>query len=275
MARIEGQKGPNDGGFALLAVLGFILLFAMVLAPFAASSRLKALTVGHEYNQARLGNTAQAINDYIAWRIGADPRWRGGVDGARLLESGCVINGISVRIAIVPHARLINLNTAEEPLLAAGFKGVGLAGIEAEDTARRVMRFRSPGTGDSGEGGIDAGPKHAPFEDISELHDLMALRGFALTDLGRVFSVQEGRAVLTRSQEAGSASMFYTIETVLFHADEWAGSAEIFSAATRSGASRKVASIGVGPKPPVPKNMGSCASVLNDDVSRLLNEVLA
>ncbi|WP_105435900.1 hypothetical protein [Neorhizobium tomejilense] len=274
MARTEGQKNSAEG-FALLAVLGFILLFAMVLAPFAASSRLKALTVGHEYGQVRLVNTAQAINDYIAWRIGADSRWRGEVDSARLLEAGCAIDGTSVRIAIVPHARLINLNTAEEPLLVAGFKGLGLAGIEAQDTARRIIQFRSPGTADSGDSGIDAGPKRAPFEDLSELHDLKVLRGFSLSDLARVFSVHEGRAILSRSQDLAGMSMFYTIETMLFHGDDFAGSAGVFSAATRSGAGRKIANLSVDIKPPVASSTGSCASFLSEDVSRLLKEVLA
>ncbi|EUB98371.1 hypothetical protein PMI07_004652 [Rhizobium sp. CF080] len=272
--QIEGQKDSGDSGFALLAVLGFILLFAMFLAPFAASSRLKALTVGHEYNQARLGNAVQAINSYLAWRIGADPRWRNVVDGGGLLASECAINDISMKIAIVPHASLINLNTAEEPLLVAGFNGIGLVGIKAQDTAQKVMHFRSPGTGNGDDAGIDAGPKHAPFEDISELHDFEALRGIALSDLGRVFSVREGRAILSRSKETGGMSMFYTIETMLFDGGDWTVSAAVFSAATRSGPSQKVATIDVDTKPPVPKRRGNCASLLDHDVTRLLEDVL-
>lgn len=273
--QIEGQSESSDSGFALLAVLGFILLFAIFLAPFAASSRLKALAAGHEYNQARLGNAAQAINGYIAWRIGVDPRWRDVVDDGSFSASKCAIKDVSMRISIVPHARLINLNTAEEPLLVAGFRGIGLVGIEAQDTARKVMHFRSPGTGNGDDSGIDAGPKHAPFEDISELHDFEAVRGIALSDLGRVFSVREGRAILSKSKETGGASMFYTIETVLFDGDEWMGAAGVFSAATRSGPSQKVATVDVGTKPPVPKSTGSCASLLDRDVIRLLEEVLA
>lgn len=271
----ERQGDSDDSGFALLAVLGFILLFAMFLAPFAASSRLKALTVGHEYNQARLGTAVQAINGYIAWRIGADPRWRGAVDGGDLFSSECAIKDVSMKIAIIPHASLINLNTAEQPLLVTGFKGIGLSGLDAQDTAQKVMRFRSPATGNGDDRGIDAGPKHAPFEDISELHDFEALRGIALGDLGRVFSVREGRAILSRSKETGGASMFYTIETVLFDGDDWTGSAAVFSAATRSGPSQKVATMDVDTKPPVPNSKGSCASLLDGDVTRVLEEVLA
>jgi len=271
----ERQEDSDDSGFALLAVLGFILLFAMFLAPFAASSRLKALTVGHEYNRARLGNAVEAINGYIAWRLSADPRWRGAVDGGGLFSSECAIKDVSMKIAIIPHASLINLNTAEEPLLVSGLKGIGLIGIDAQDTAQKVMWFRSPGTSNGDDRGIVGGPKHAPFEDISELHDFEALRGVALADLGHVFSVREGRAILSRSKETGGASMFYTIETVLFDGDDWTGSASVFSAATRSGPSQKVATNDVDTKPPMPKSKGNCASLLDGDVTRVLEEVLA
>ncbi|MGK6317749.1 hypothetical protein [Neorhizobium sp. DT-125] len=272
---IEADESRGEGGFALLAVLGFMLLFAMFLMPFAASSRVKALTSSYEYDQTRLGYAAEAIDGYVAWRLGHDSHWKLRAEEGEFLSLHCMIGDAVITISIVPHARLINLNTAEEPLLRAGFEEIGLTGQEAENIANKVMRFRSLRMIDDGEAaGVNAGLKHAPFEDISELHDFDALRGFSLTKLGRTFSVHSGRAILQKPNESSGPSQNYTIETVLFDGDSWGGDAAIFLTGNRMSPSRRIASIELDVKPERPKQARGCEAVLDQDVIRLMAEVL-
>jgi len=273
--RIEASQSRGEGGFALLAVLGFMLLFAMVLMPFAAASRVKALSTSYEYDRTRLGYTAEALNGYLAWRLGDDARWRQQAEQGEFLSLDCLIDHAAARISIVPHARLINLNTAEEPLLREGFQNAGLSGHDAQTIASLVMQFRSPRVTDGETAtGVAAGLKHAPFEDLSELHDFDRLLDISVIELGRVFSVNSGRAILSKSIESLGPSLNYTIETVLFDRDSSAGDAAIFLAGNEGRRSKRIASIDIDAKPERPLRARGCEAVLGHDVVQLLGEVL-
>jgi len=266
----------GEGGFALLAVLSFTLFLAIVLAALAASSRARVLTVSYEYDRTRLGMAAEAINGYLGWRLGHDDAWRHSAETATFLDMDCSIGPVFARISIVPHAQLVNLNTAEELLLVTGFEKLGLTASEANILASKIIQFRAPRpTGEEDTAGIDAGFKYGSFEDIAELHDFELLRSFSSRELGRVFSVQSGQAILARAGIGAGSSEFFTLETMLFNAHTWGGDAVVFQSGDMRSPGKRIASIEIGRDLAQSQRAGTCQSIFDQDVARILAEALA
>ncbi|MES4993813.1 hypothetical protein ABVB70_26330 [Agrobacterium radiobacter] len=274
--RTAAEDSGAEGGFALLAVLGFMLLLAIVLAGLAASARARVLTVSYDYDRTRMGMAAEAINGYLGWRLENDDAWRHSAETGTFLDLDCSIGQIFAYISIVPHAQLVNLNTAEVSLLVAGFEKLGLSGSEANILAPQIVQFRAPRpTGEVDAARIDAGFKYGSFEDIAELHDFELLRPFSSRELGRVFSAQSGQAILSRASNEIGSSQFFTIETVLFNGHTRGGDAVVFQSGDVTSPGKRIASIETGGDLARPQRAGSCHSVFDQDVTRILAEGLA
>jgi general secretion pathway protein K len=197
---IERNAGAADG-FALLVVLGFLMLVSSLLIMFTTSTRVRLLTSNTRYNEARLGYAAEAINAVIARKIAADV--------AAAHGDGAWVSGRSVRCSfgqaefytrVQPHSGLIDLNTASQDLLQVGFAALQFDAADASSLAEAVTQYRLAGSGSDPTGQpavpIEAGLKHGPFEDVSELNDFAAMRRLSLGDLARVFTVYGKRPTL-------------------------------------------------------------------------------
>lgn len=277
MLRTNGiEDRSEEEGFALLAVLGFMLLLAMFLMPFAASSRVRALTASYDFEHARIEHTARAINDYLAWRLSGDARWQESVEGGNVTSSTCAIRSARVAVSIIPHSRLINLNTAEEPLLKSGLHDLGIDDYQTDEITGQILRFRSP-TGDAGEAdpeGVEEGYKHAPFEHLAELHDFEQLQTISMEDAGTVFSVQSGRAILTREMSDFGPSQHFTITTKIRQAGATGGDAAVYLNGGTARGPQRVSILEVDPDLPPSDSSGECTLILESDLLRLLEEVL-
>ena len=197
---IERNAGAADG-FALFVVLGFLMLVSSLLIMFTTSTRVKLLTSNTRYNEARLGYAAEAINAVIARKISADVAAAHG-DGAWVsgLSGRCRIGQTELYTRVQPHSGLIDLNTASQDLLQLGFRALQFDAADAHSLARAVTQYRLPGSlGDpAGQAAvsIEAGLKHGPYEDVSELNDFAAMRRLSLSDLAGVFTVYGKRSAL-------------------------------------------------------------------------------
>lgn len=197
---IERNAGAADG-FALLAVLGFLMLVSSLLIMFTTSTRVKLLTSNTRYNEARLGYAAEAINAVIARKIAADvaaahghSAWVSGV------SVRCSIGRAELYTRVQPHSGLIDLNTASQDLLQVGFAALQFDAADASSLARAVTQYRLAGSlsdpADQAAVPIEAGLKHGSFEDVSELNDFAAMRRLSLGDLAGAFTVHGKRSTL-------------------------------------------------------------------------------
>ncbi len=237
---IERDAGAADG-FALLVVLGFLMLVSSMLIMFTTSTRVKLLTSNTRYNEARLGYAAEAINAVIARRIAADVAAAHG-DGAWVsgLSVRCSIGKAELHTQVQPHSGLIDLNTASRDLLQVGFAALQFDAADSSSLARAVTQYRLAGSGsgptDQPAVSVEAGLKHGPYEDVSELNDFAVMRRLSLHDLAGVFTVHGKRSTLDmraapvaitdivagmspdssqHTSQSGAASDVFTIETTI------------------------------------------------------------
>lgn len=199
--RMSNRKSYGEDGFALLAVLAFLLLFAALLLPFSSAARLAALTSSHDFEHARLSYAAEAVNAYMAVKFASDTSWTSslkhdaGADGI-----SCRVTDLTLTLRTINHAGLIDLNVAASTTIAVGLTALGLDELQAATLAKSIVAFRSP----QRDGALPIGPepdfglKHAPFEDVVELLDFAEMKQFAPEQLNEIFTVDSHSAFVDR-----------------------------------------------------------------------------
>lgn len=194
---------PDTGteeGFALLAVLGFLLLLSAVLLPFASSARIRALTAGNRYDDVRFDDAAAAVNAIVATRLAANSGQASSLD---TLQSRCKVGRALLDIRVQPHSGLIDLNVADDKLLTFGLTAAGLSENAAMELASVITQYRRLDADRS----VDVvasligaeGMKYGPFEDITELFDFIPLRAVPLQTLADIFTVNTKSAAVSEA----------------------------------------------------------------------------
>lgn len=265
----------DNSGFALFSVLGFILLLALILAGLAVSARSRILTVSRNYDHIRLSMAGQAVNDYLGWRLSHDKAWRQSVSQANSSVLNCSLGQALVHMTIIAHSGLINVNSAEEPMLTSGFERIGLARVEANILALQIIQFRAPRPSRQiNDPGVEGGLKQGYFEDVAELHDFDLLRKFSIADLGRVFSANGGMTTLSNKHINGELSPFFTLETVVVRGDFWGGDAVVYQVGDGSLPGKRLSSIELGEAASDVRHPSSCQPFFDHDIAALLSEAV-
>ncbi|KSV75906.1 hypothetical protein N185_15790 [Sinorhizobium sp. GW3] len=198
---MPSSEPPRNEGFALVAVLAFLMVFAMFLTPFVTASKVRALTVSNRFESTRLDLAAQAINGLLSAKMSREPSFK-----AKLLESSrqapqsCTVRDITLTAEVLDQSSLIDLNRAAPELLTVGLETLGLQAIAAQETAQAIVSFRSFTSGgqkSADEIKISHDVKHGPFESIVELHEFASLQPIALDRLGRLFTLSNPTENLT------------------------------------------------------------------------------
>ncbi|MBK5571573.1 hypothetical protein [Ensifer sp. SSB1] len=182
----------HNGGFALVAVLAFLVMFAMFLTPFVTASKVRVLSVSNRFESERLGLAAQAINDLLASKMSRDPLFK-----AELLRitrqnpQSCMVRNVTLTVEVLDQSSLIDVNRATPELIARGLESLGLELATASETARAIVAFRSFAS--VGQENVSATSpetvKYGPFESIVELHEFSALQSVPLDRLTRLFTL--------------------------------------------------------------------------------------
>lgn len=185
MARDE----TKNAGFALAAVLGFLMLVAALLTPFAVSSRVRGLTAANTFETQRLSLAASAINS----RLAAHFTETAASSSDYPQPERCAIGQFDIAISVREQHALVDLNYASPPLLVAGLKALELGDTEATAASDEIRAFRSvasfSGISPSTDTVFADGYKHGPFEDVVELQEIPSLRAYSLATLRGYFTV--------------------------------------------------------------------------------------
>jgi hypothetical protein len=264
------KNADAEQGFALVAVLGFLMLLAIFLAPFAASARLHALLANNELQNRRLQEAANAINVYSIWRLSVDPQWRQRVERGEIDLSACRNAGTELFLSIIPHSRLININTAEKSLLAAGLEQIGINPWNVSQLVDDIITFRSPRSTDDDESRVQSGFKRAPIEDISELHDFNDLQDVPTSVLIRVFSPWAGRSLLQAFDSPGSPSQYFTTVTRIVTPVASGGDAAVYSAGENDDQGIRISTVVDALNADPAKTMTSCEDLLGVGAASIL-----
>jgi general secretion pathway protein K len=201
-------RAPGDRGFILIVVISAIGILALVAASFAqiTSSHVRAATSAVQSAGAEAladAGVQLAILDLVAARSGnGPPRQRFTTDGvAQTCDAG---DGNWLAIAVQDEAGKVDVNVADERLIRALLRGLGVA--SSATVADALLDFRDADDNRRPQGAERAeylaagrahGPKNAPLSVVDELEQVL---GLSAADAARlrphvtVYSGQSGIA---------------------------------------------------------------------------------
>ncbi|BCG80469.1 general secretion pathway protein GspK [Mesorhizobium sp. 113-3-3] len=193
---------PQPHGFALVAVLVFLLIVSAITSTFALTAWTRLKMAANETESQRLGLLAEGLTNVLAARLSGD-----GADLRLPLNFepvSCTVGDLAVVTRVQGHSGLIDLNAADHNLLAQGFASLG---VDSEMSNRLAIAVEYSRSGASIFAAaaqekieVAGGFKHAPFEAVAELQDFSGLRTIPLLDLYRTFTVNSRRGSLITSR---------------------------------------------------------------------------
>jgi general secretion pathway protein K len=186
-----GASGTNqnDFGFALFAVLSFMLLAAAVVTPFLTNARTDALIARNVTNEIGNGMLADGL---IA--LAANQIWKKiHLPGFTIPKSlKCQLGPTTIKFDLQNHAGLIDLNAASADLLKVGFLASGYAADISEDLAQTALRYRSVEQlqGPASLVEVAGGLKGGLFEAVDELNDFRVRQTKLRPDYRSIFTTR-------------------------------------------------------------------------------------
>ena len=177
------RAGARQRGAALLLVLWLIVLLTALVGAFALTARVEQMQ-GRVLAHAVVGDqAARAGLEYALLRLrDTDPQARWIPDG-RTYEWD--FNGVPLELRVVDETGKVDLNGADQTLLAGLMTALGAEAVEAEHLAGAIIDWRDPddlgqlmGAAEDPQyaaAGLPYGAKDAPFEAVSELELILGM----------------------------------------------------------------------------------------------------
>ncbi|MDX8525888.1 hypothetical protein RFM68_15350 [Mesorhizobium sp. MSK_1335] len=198
------RSADNNAGFALVAVLVFMLIVSAIVVPFALTARSRLMIASNESEHQRLSMVADGLVNVVAGELFE------GAATARLPQNAepalCHSGHFSFDLRVQDHRGLIDLNAANDQLLAQGLASFGFDPQTAGQIANAIVAFRNPPNAFAAgtQPRSPLGPpqnKFAAFESVSELQEFSALASIPLRDLYDVFTVdlKQGSIVVAKA----------------------------------------------------------------------------
>ncbi|MER9843852.1 general secretion pathway protein GspK [Mesorhizobium australicum] len=197
------RLGDENAGFALVAILVFMLIVSAVVVPFALTARTRLMIATNEVEQQRLSLVAEGLTNVVSTELFEDSVASLRTVKARLNGEPveCRSGQLTISLTIQDHNGLIDLNAANDQLLAQGIASFGFDDQTAASLAKAIIIYRGPpdAFAQAAQGQSSIGPadnKFAPFESISELQEYPAFASVPLHALFGVFTVNLGRGAV-------------------------------------------------------------------------------
>lgn len=198
--------GIRDRGFALITVLWFLALLALIILTISNAVRLdlqaKANLRSHSQAELLADGLVLSLASRLIGQSAHVPVPIVTSNGARI---ACLLDDAAVEFSVINVAGLVDLNTASVELLARLVAGLGEPATSAEAIAAAIADFRDlddvrlPRGAEAPQ--YDAarrgyGPKNAPFETIEELDQVLGVRPDLMIRLREVVTVSSRSPML-------------------------------------------------------------------------------
>lgn len=188
------QRLENRDGFALVAVLLFLLVVTAVITPFILAARTDFLLASSAHHKARQGHSAAGIASLIARQLASRKVEQNEkiVINSQPMRSLCGDKMIEIRVQ--DQLGIINLNLAPVELLRAGFAVLPQDEMSPGELADLALAYRNaaPQAGGVDEELLQDGLKFASFEAIEELYEFPGIPRMAVSELSTVFTIHGG-----------------------------------------------------------------------------------
>lgn len=194
---------PRPAGIALVLVLWILALLSVIAASVVFGARTDLQVAANRTDQARREAIAEAAVHralFEALQPGTDPgRWDS--DGR---PHAWHYQGYDLTVTITDESGKIDLNSAQEALLASLFRHAGLEPGAADALLNTLLDWVDPDdqkrlngaeAGDYAAAGYGVRPANGPFEAVEELRQLIGMTPALferLYPLVTVFSRQDG-----------------------------------------------------------------------------------
>jgi len=200
---------PRSSGFALVAVLVFLLVVSTITAGFALAAWTRRTVATNELQTQKLSLLAEGLTNVLAARLSGEG------SGSQLPGNfepvACKASGLTIVTRLQGHAGLIDLNAADHDLMALGFASLGLDAETSRDLSIAVEYFRSGASifAAAAKAKVDVagGYKFAQFESVAELQDFAPLRTVPLAALYRTFTISSRGAFVPAEAPAALAAV--------------------------------------------------------------------
>ena len=188
-------------GAALLLVLWLVAMLAALVGAFALIAQVEHLQGQVLFRGVVARQAARAGLEYAMGRLAEqDPRFLWMPDGRPYAWS---YHGAEIEVQVVDEHGKVDLNLADMPLLAGLLEATGRERDDAETVAAAILDWRDPDPltqpGGGAEDpryeaeGLPYGAKDAPFEDVSELQQVLGVDGALFARLAPHLTVHSGR----------------------------------------------------------------------------------
>jgi len=195
IAKNDTASQEQNSGFGLITALMFVLLVAAVITPLAVVSRSQVLASTYSARRTAFELLAPGLSRVVYEGYSTSPMITG--------WQRCEVKDKIFYLHIQDQNGLIDLNSASNPLLTIGFRALGYSDVDATHFANRVEEYREIG---SVEQSADSDPtfvaKHAPFENIAELYDILAPSGPEIDRVTAVFTIYNKTDSVTVSRSS-------------------------------------------------------------------------
>ncbi|WP_370041177.1 hypothetical protein [Sinorhizobium fredii] len=159
-----------------------MLLISAAIAPLAIAGRVQALSTAYTHERRDFEILADGLVRTI-YALDTDER-------TPTRRQRCETEHYVFYVDIQDQSGLVDLNSASGQLLEFGFRSLGMNEADAVAAATLTERYRSPSGGDATDiGGNPVDLKHAPFEDVIELADIIGAGAVGKSQVSRVFTV--------------------------------------------------------------------------------------
>jgi general secretion pathway protein K len=210
MSDSDGKEENKESGFALIVVLSFLMIATAITTPFLISARIDALVSRNNGHGTQDKILLHGFIQVAALRYFELYQRQ---DKPPIKHINCRLPTGSLKFEFQDHSGLIDLNAASVDLLALGFESLAIAKDDATVLAIQVVHFRSVESARTMTT-VDAisrnGYKHALFEHVSELQDLLVPTKIKSEQFDDVFTVHSGTGTIDMT--AASSTLLPVLE---------------------------------------------------------------
>lgn len=200
-----GAEGDGDSGFILVAVIGVLLVLAIVGQAYSVSIQSHVRQMSAEVERARALALSEAganlaIHNILEKQNARSPT-RHELSAAGAWE--CRLAGERLAIVISDDAGRIDLNTADRAVIEALLSGLGIDRDRSSQLAAAIIDYRDsddeplPGGAEAEyykSVGLTGLPKNAPFDVVEELSSVRGIDGELLGRILPFVTVYSGHA---------------------------------------------------------------------------------
>lgn len=198
-AKLEQTDCPQSG-FALIAVLLFLLVATAIITPMVLAARTDFLLSSRDYLNTRQSIVSESVLNIINWELASLGVEKNEALALNSEPMQMVCGDYAITIAIQDQAGLVDINAAPERLLQAGFQALGFSGNEASSLSKLAIAYREPKIGNTvpprNADELTNGLKHFGFEAIEEIYEFPGFAKMPPGRLSQVFTVFTKQATI-------------------------------------------------------------------------------